>query len=122
MREQCSVALLIRVTIAVVIVLYGDRLSWGAPVDTPRLLGAGQDTKNWLLPGRDYTNQRYVALDQITTQNVKSLALRWKFRTGISDTFQIRLAGSMCTIAKLETCSTSLNPSSRRRTFLLHRV
>lgn len=88
MRGQRSVALLIRVTIAVVIILCGSRLSWGEPIDTARLLSASQDTKNWLLPGRDYTNQRYVALDQITAQNVKSLVLRWKFRTGISDVFQ----------------------------------
>jgi glucose dehydrogenase len=88
MGERRSAALLIRVAIGMIVALAGGRLSWGDPVDTTRLLGAGQDTKNWLLPGRDYSNQRYVALDQITTQNVKSLTLRWKFRTGISEAFQ----------------------------------
>jgi glucose dehydrogenase len=88
MREQRARRMLIHVTIGVVLALGGSRVSWGAPIDTARLLGASQDTKSWLLPGRDYTNQRYVPLDQVTTQNVKSLTLRWKFRTGISDAFQ----------------------------------
>src|SRR2546428_5346513 len=33
-------------------------------------------------------NQRYVALAQINTQKVKSLALRWKFQTGIREAFE----------------------------------
>jgi len=60
----------------------------GDEIDTARLLAAGQDAKNWLLPGHDYTNQRYAALEQINTQNVKSLKLRWKFSTGIREAFQ----------------------------------
>lgn len=62
--------------------------TWGEVIDTARLLAAGQDAKNWLLPGHDYTNQRYAALTQINTQNVKSLTLRWKFSTGIREAFQ----------------------------------
>src|SRR4029450_10376821 len=52
-----------------------SRLAWGDAIDNARLLVTRQDAKNWLLPGHDYTNQRYVALEQINTQNVKSLAL-----------------------------------------------
>jgi alcohol dehydrogenase (cytochrome c) len=65
-----------------------SRLAWGDAIDNARLLVTRQDAKNWLLPGHDYTNQRYVALEQINTQNVKSLALRWKFSTGIREAFQ----------------------------------
>jgi len=65
------------------------RLTWGAPIGTARLLAAREDAKNWLLPGHDYTNQRYVALEQVNTQNVKLLALRWKFSTGIHEAFQV---------------------------------
>jgi hypothetical protein len=83
-----------RVLIAVVTVVFvGEaRIATGenaTPViDTTRLLNAGRDTKNWLIPGHDYTNQRFVTLAQINTQNVKSLALRWKFQTGIKEAFQ----------------------------------
>jgi alcohol dehydrogenase (cytochrome c) len=82
--------ILLRV-VALAIGVFTGVAAWGqsAPVvDMPRLLSAGQDSKNWLIPGRDYGNQRFVALDQINTQNVKSLALRWKFQTGIKDAFQ----------------------------------
>jgi glucose dehydrogenase len=66
-------------------------MAWGqaaAPVDMARLLSASQDAKNWLIPGHDYANQRFIELEQINTQNVKSLTLRWKFQTGITDSFQ----------------------------------
>lgn len=78
----------VQLGIVATICLYSSRLTWGDPVDTARLLAAGQDAKNWLLPGHDYTNQRYVALEQVNTQNVKSLALRWKFSNGIREAFQ----------------------------------
>jgi alcohol dehydrogenase (cytochrome c) len=79
---------LMRIGMIAAVFLGSYRLTWGAPIDTARLLAAGQDAKNWLLPGHDYTNQRYVALGQVNTQNVKSLALRWKFSTGIREAFQ----------------------------------
>jgi glucose dehydrogenase len=79
---------LVRLGMIAAALLCSSRLAWGHPVDTARLLTAGQDAKNWLLPGHDYTNQRYVALAQINTENVKSLALRWKFATGIREAFQ----------------------------------
>lgn len=79
---------LVRIGMIAAVFLGSYRLTWGAPIGTARLLAAGQDAKNWLLPGHDYTNQRYVALEQVNTQNVKSLALRWKFSTGIREAFQ----------------------------------
>jgi len=36
-------------------------VAWGqsaSTVDMPRLLNAGQDSRNWLIPGHDYGNQR----------------------------------------------------------------
>src|SRR3954453_510337 len=79
---------LVRTSLIAAVLLCGSRSTWGEPIDTARLLAASQDAKNWLLPGHDYTNQRYVALAHINTQNVKSLALRWKFHTGIEEAFQ----------------------------------
>jgi alcohol dehydrogenase (cytochrome c) len=37
------------------------------------LAGADSDAKNWLLGGKNYSNHRYSALDQITAQNVGTL-------------------------------------------------
>lgn len=87
-RKMWTLGRLRRIGVIALMVLCSCHLAWGDSIDTARLLGAGQDAKNWLLPGHDYTNQRYVALDRITTQNVKSLALRWKFSTGIRESFQ----------------------------------
>jgi glucose dehydrogenase len=44
----------------------------------PRGSAAGDE---WRSYGRDYTNQRYSPLDQITTTNVSGLALAWKHDT-----------------------------------------
>ncbi len=77
--------------LALAITVFPGTMAWGqaaAPVDMARLLSASQDAKNWLIPGHDYANQRFIELEQINTQNVKSLALRWKFQTGITDSFQ----------------------------------
>lgn len=57
-------------------------------VDDTRLLAASGDSRNWLTFGRDYSNQRYAALAQITTGNVASLVPRWIYQTGISAAFQ----------------------------------
>ena len=93
MRSHATAAImkiLFRV-VALAMGMFTGIMAWGqsvSTVDTTRLLDAGKDVKNWLIPGRDYSNQRFVALDQINTQNVKSLALRWEFQTGITDSFQ----------------------------------
>src|SRR5438093_13631411 len=51
-------------------------------VSDARLLNAYQDATNWLLYGRDYSNQRYSPLDQIKVGNVKTLIPKWAYRTG----------------------------------------
>jgi alcohol dehydrogenase (cytochrome c) len=48
------------------------------------LKNARTDGKNWAIYGRDYTNQRYSPLAQITSANVGSLRMSWMFQTGIS--------------------------------------
>lgn len=78
----------VRLGLIAIFLLWNQHFSWGEVIDTARLLVAGKDAKNWLLPGHDYTNQRYVTLEQINTENVQSLALRWKFQTGIREAFQ----------------------------------
>jgi PQQ-dependent dehydrogenase (methanol/ethanol family) len=40
--------------------------------------------KNWLMYGRDYTNQRWSPLTQINTGNVQNLRVSWIYQTGIS--------------------------------------
>ena len=48
------------------------------------LKNARMDGKNWAIYGRDYTNQRYSPLSQITAANVGSLRMSWMYQTGIS--------------------------------------
>jgi PQQ-dependent dehydrogenase (methanol/ethanol family) len=48
------------------------------------LKNARADGKNWTIYGRDYTNQRYSPLAQITSANVGSLRMMWMYQTGIS--------------------------------------
>lgn len=48
------------------------------------LKNARNNGSNWAIYGRDYTNQRYSPLAQITTANVGSLKMAWMFQTGIS--------------------------------------
>jgi glucose dehydrogenase len=59
-----------------------------AQVDDARMLAAAGDPVNWLLYGRDYSNQRFSPLAQIDAGNVKRLAPRWIHQSGVSSTFQ----------------------------------
>jgi glucose dehydrogenase len=59
-----------------------------APVDDARLTGAASDSANWLLYGRDYSNQRFSPLTQINSGNVTRLVPRWVYQSGVSATFQ----------------------------------
>lgn len=54
-----------------------------------RMKSAGADRDNWLLHGRDYTNQRFSPLDAVNTSNVKSLVPKWIYQTGVAGTFQV---------------------------------
>ena len=43
---------------------------------------------DWPLYGRDYSNQRFSPLKQISTQNISKLKLAWSYKTGKKATFQ----------------------------------
>jgi alcohol dehydrogenase (cytochrome c) len=51
--------------------------------DASALLNAADDNDNWMLPGKIYHNNRYTGLEQITPQNVHTLAKAWS--TEIAD-------------------------------------
>src|SRR5215831_12860057 len=87
-KKTCFIKRAVQVILSAAVFFYQSDSIWAGPIDTARLLAAGRDSKNWLIFGHDYTNQRYVALDQINTRNVQSLTLRWKFSTGIREAFQ----------------------------------
>ena len=42
-----------------------------------------QDSKQWVMPTGNYSNQRYSKLSQITSSNVSKLAPAWTFSTGV---------------------------------------
>jgi alcohol dehydrogenase (cytochrome c) len=46
------------------------------------------DGGQWPSYGRDYTNQRFSPLAQVTAANVRQLALAWHFKTGIPHSFE----------------------------------
>ncbi len=58
------------------------------PMTDARMKAAASDNSNWLLYGRDYTNQRFSPLDGVNTGNVKKLVPKWIYQTGIAGTFQ----------------------------------
>ena len=53
-------------------------------VSNQMLLDARKNTDNWVLYGRDYSNQRWSPLTQINTKNAMNLKAAWMFQTGIS--------------------------------------
>ena len=53
-----------------------------------QLLNAGQDQDNWRLHGRDYFNQSYSPLTQITPENVTKLRPSALIQTGIANSFE----------------------------------
>jgi PQQ-dependent dehydrogenase (methanol/ethanol family) len=69
--------------------VYG-KLPSGADVNVTdaMMLNASSDRDNWLLHGRTYDNQRYSPLDQITSENVKSLAPVALVQTGMAASFE----------------------------------
>ncbi len=56
-------------------------------VDESRLRSASNSSADWLTYGHNYENQRFSRLDQINRNNVRRLAPRWIYQTGISATF-----------------------------------
>ncbi len=59
-----------------------------ADVTDARLRAAGDDASNWLLHGRDYSNQRFSPLRQINGETVKRLVPKWIYQPGTAATFQ----------------------------------
>jgi alcohol dehydrogenase (cytochrome c) len=49
---------------------------------------AAADSSNWPSYGRDYTNQRYSKLAQITAANVGQLQLAWHYANGITSGYE----------------------------------
>ncbi|MFT5425583.1 MAG: glucose dehydrogenase [Gammaproteobacteria bacterium] len=47
-----------------------------------------QLSSDWPLYGRDYSNQRFSPLTQISTENISKLKLAWSYKTGKKATFQ----------------------------------
>jgi alcohol dehydrogenase (cytochrome c) len=58
-----------------------------APIADARLLAGTKDTSGWLMYGGNYENWRYSPLDKINRSNVKKLAAKWLFQTGIPGQF-----------------------------------
>ena len=89
MRRWPARAVMLTVLVSAVFALCGSaRAETPGIVDDTRLLAASGDARNWLTFGRDYSNQRYATLAQITAGNVASLVPRWIYQTGISAAFQ----------------------------------
>src|ERR1700682_6621558 len=53
-------------------------------VNYHRLLDARSESHNWLTYYGAYDGQRYSLLDQINTENVKSIGPAWMFQAGTS--------------------------------------
>ncbi len=51
-----------------------------APVTSDRLLKAEQEPGNWLMYSGSYSGWRFSRLNQITSQNVKNLRVKWLFQ------------------------------------------
>lgn len=62
----------------------GARAPTFTDVTNDMLMRARSEGKNWLMYGRDYTNQRWSPLSQISTANVHNLRVSWIYQTGIS--------------------------------------
>src|SRR5919108_852225 len=52
------------------------------PVTSEDLLNAQSNGAEWLMYGRDYRNQRFSPLAQITPENIEQLRPVWAFSTG----------------------------------------
>jgi glucose dehydrogenase len=57
--------------------------------DVPVPLSTGTDARTaWLSHGRDYSNQRFSPLAEITRETIKRLVPKWIYQTGTAATFQ----------------------------------
>jgi PQQ-dependent dehydrogenase (methanol/ethanol family) len=58
------------------------------PADQAALSRLMSDPGNWASYGRDYSNQRFSPLSQITSANVAGLEVAWHYKTGIVQSFE----------------------------------
>lgn len=59
-----------------------------AEISAKRLEAASGEQGGWLMHGRDYANQRFSPLTEITPATVRRLVPKWIYQTGTSATFQ----------------------------------
>ena len=60
----------------------------GLPVPYERLAKADQEPGNWLMYSSTYNSWRYSRLDQVNTQNVKNLQVKWLFQGRHQEKFE----------------------------------
>jgi alcohol dehydrogenase (cytochrome c) len=60
----------------------------GLPVTYERLLEADREPGNWLMYSNTYNGWRFTRLDQINTQNVKNLHVKWLFQGRHQEKFE----------------------------------
>ena len=60
----------------------------GLPVTYDRLVKAGSEPANWLMYSRTYDGARYSPLDQINTENVRNLHVKWMFQARTLQKFE----------------------------------
>src|SRR5687767_10013922 len=71
-------------TVFAAAVFYGQNL----PVTYERILKADQEPGNWLTYSNTYNSWRYSRLNQINTQNVKDLRVKWMFQGRTQEKFE----------------------------------
>jgi alcohol dehydrogenase (cytochrome c) len=64
--------------------LYGQ----GLPVTSERLVNADREPGNWLMYSSTYNSWRFSRLDQISTENVKNLGVKWLFQGRHQEKFE----------------------------------
>jgi len=60
----------------------------GLPVTYERLVKADQEPGNWLTYSNSYNSWRFSRLDQINTQTVKNLQVKWLFQARHQEKFE----------------------------------
>jgi alcohol dehydrogenase (cytochrome c) len=73
---------------AIVILAVMPLAGQGLPVTYERLVRADQEPGNWLTYSNSYNSWRFSRLDQINTQNVKNLQVKWLFQARSPEKFE----------------------------------
>ena len=77
---------MLRIALSLLLLLYAGVLP--AQVTFDRILHAEREPQNWLTYSGDMNSQRYSALTQINTNNVKDLQLQWVFQAQSTEKFE----------------------------------